>query len=172
MGIKLEVLPQISEGDVIRLEIKQEVSSIEGALSSLAQDFVTNKREIETTVLANDGEIIVLGGLLEDDEQIELSKVPLLGDIPVVGNLFQSKGRSRAKTNLMVFLRPKIIRNAADARPLTQARLDQIRLEDRLQSDRDISKIDTYLSRHPLGETPVNYDTGRVYQGGIIAGGQ
>ncbi len=157
VGIKLEVLPQISEGDVIRLEIKQEVSSIEGALSSLAQDFVTNKREIETTVLANDGEIIVLGGLLEDDEQIELSKVPVLGDIPIVGNLFQSKGRSRAKTNLMVFLRPKIIRSAADARPLTQSRLDQIRLEDRLQSDRDISKIDTYLSRNPLGNDAVIY---------------
>ena len=172
VGIQLEVLPQISEGDVIRLEIRQEVSSIEGALTSLAQDFVTNKREIQTTVLANDGEIIVLGGLLADDEQIEVSKVPVLGDVPVLGKLFQSKGRSRAKTNLMVFLRPKIIRNASDARPLTQSRLDQIRLEDRLQSDREISKIDTYLSRNPLSNDPKGFDGSGVYSGATVTGGQ
>jgi len=71
VGIKLEVLPQISEGDVIRLEIKQEVSSIAGAITSLASDFVTNKREIATTVLANDGEIIVLGGLLQESFPIQ-----------------------------------------------------------------------------------------------------
>jgi general secretion pathway protein D len=146
VGIKLEVLPQISEGDVIRLEIKQEVSSIAGAITSLSSDFVTNKREIETTVLANDGEIIVLGGLLQDDEQIDFSKVPLLGDLPIVGRAFQSKGKSRKKTNLMVFLRPKIIRSASDARPLTQELLNRARKEDMLQSQRLTSKIDDYLS--------------------------
>ena len=142
VGIKLEVLPQISEGDVIRLEIKQEVSSIAGAITSLASDFVTNKREIETTVLANDGEIIVLGGLLEDDEQIDVSKVPVLGDIPVVGELFKSQGKSRRRTNLMVFLRPTIIRNGADAAVLTQDRMNRIRLEDMAQSEREVSKLD------------------------------
>jgi len=146
VGIKLEVLPQISEGDVIRLEIKQEVSSIAGAITSLSSDFVTNKREIATTVLANDGEIIVLGGLLQDDEQIDLAKVPILGDIPVIGRAFQSKGKSRRKTNLMVFLRPKIIRNASDARPLTQDLLNRARIEDINQSGREISKIDEYIS--------------------------
>jgi len=146
VGIKLEVLPQISEGDVIRLEIKQEVSSIAGAITSLSSDFVTNKREIATTVLANDGEIIVLGGLLQDDEQIDLAKVPILGDIPVIGRAFQSKGKSRRKTNLMVFLRPKIIRNASDARPLTQDLLNRARIEDVNQSGREISKIDQYIS--------------------------
>jgi len=145
VGIKLEILPQISEGDVIRLEIAQEVSSIAGAITSLSSDFVTNKREIETTVLANDGEIIVLGGLLEDDEQINIAKVPVLGDVPVVGRLFRSEGKSRRKTNLMVFLRPTIIRNASDARPLTQDRLRRTRLEDILQSGRETSKIDDYL---------------------------
>ena len=145
VGIKLEVLPQISEGDVIRLEIKQEVSSISGAITSLSSDFVTNKREIETTVLANDGEIIVLGGLLQDDEEFELSKVPILGDIPVIGKAFQSKGKSRQKTNLMVFLRPKIIRNASDARALTQDLLSRARVEEIRQSGRDISKIDQYV---------------------------
>lgn len=145
VGIQLDVLPQISEGDVIRLEISQEVSSIAGVLTSDAGDFVTNKREITTTVLANDGEIIVLGGLLQDDEQIDFEKVPVLGDLPVVGGLFRSKGQSRTKTNLMVFLRPTIIRNADDARELTQSRLSRIRLEDMNQSGRDQSKIDEIM---------------------------
>lgn len=158
VGIKLEVLPQISEGDVIRLEIKQEVSSIAGAITSLSSDFVTNKREIETTVLANDGEIIVLGGLLQDDEQIDLAKVPILGDIPVIGRAFQSKGKSRKKTNLMVFLRPKIIRTASDARPLTQDLLNRARFEEMQQSGRPSSKIDDYV---PNLNAPVS----RTYNG-------
>jgi len=147
VGIQLDVLPQISEGDVIRLEINQEVSSISGALTSLSGDFVTNKRSIGTTVLANDKEIIVLGGLLQDDEEINLAKVPILGDIPILGKAFQSKGKSRQKTNLMVFLRPTIIRNASDARPLTQRSLDRIRFEDLQQSGRSYSKVDTFLEQ-------------------------
>ncbi|MDG1141856.1 MAG: type II secretion system protein GspD, partial [Hellea sp.] len=85
-------------------------------------------------------------GLLQDDEQIDFSKVPLLGDLPIVGRAFQSKGKSRKKTNLMVFLRPKIIRSASDARPLTQELLNRARREDMLQSQRLTSKIDDYLS--------------------------
>ncbi len=146
VGIKLEVLPQISDGDVIRLEIKQEVSSISGALSSVSSDFVTNKRQINTTVLANNGEIIILGGLIEDSEELNAEKVPMLGDIPVVGNLFRSKVRARKKTNLMVFLRPTIIRNGADARPLTQQRLNYMREQDKLQSGRETSKIDDLIN--------------------------
>lgn len=146
VGIQLDVLPQISEGDVIRLEIEQEVSSIAGVLTSTAGDFVTNKRKIGTTVLANDGEIIVLGGLLQDDEQIDVSKVPILGDIPVAGKLFRSKGKQRTKTNLMVFLRPTIIRNAQDARTLTQDSLNRIRQDEMDFSGRDYSKIDQVLT--------------------------
>ena len=142
VGIQLDVLPQISEGDVIRLEIEQIVSSIAGVLTTTAGDFVLNKREITTTVLANDGEVIVLGGLLQDDEQITVSKVPILGDLPVAGKLFQSKGRTRNKTNLMVFLRPTIIRNGQDASAITQERLNQIRATDIAQSGRERSKID------------------------------
>ncbi len=149
IGIKLDVLPQISEGDVIRLEIKQEVSSVAGALTTLAQDFVTNTREIETTVLANDREIIVLGGLIQDDEQIEFEKVPLLGDAPIIGNLFRSESTSRVRTNLMVFLRPTIIRNGADARPLTQERLRYLRDEDLRQTGRSFSKIDPFIEQEP-----------------------
>lgn len=145
VGIQLDVLPQISEGDVIRLEIKQEVSSIAGALSNLTSDFVTNTREISTTVLANDGEVIVLGGLIQDDEEINVSKVPILGDAPVIGPLFRSKGKSGIRTNLMVFLRPTIIRNGADAQAVTDRRLQQIRRADRLQSGRSTTKIDRAL---------------------------
>lgn len=126
VGIKLQVLPQISQGDVIRLEIKQEVSSISPDASLLATDLVTNKREIETTVLADNGEIIVLGGLIEDDEQLYESRVPILGDLPAVGNLFKSHNNSRKRKNLMVFLRPTIIRSRDDAAPLTRRKMDLI----------------------------------------------
>ena len=153
VGIQLDVLPQISEGDVIRLEIVQEVSSIAGVLTQTAGDFVTNKRQIGTTVLANDGEVIVLGGLLQDDEQVNVEKVPVLGDLPVIGSAFRSRGQTRTKTNLMVFLRPTIIRDAADARPLTRDRLNRMRVEDVTQSGRAVSKIDTLLV-DPIIDTP------------------
>lgn len=145
IGIKLEVLPQISEGDVIRLEIKQEVSSLAGAISTLSSDFIINTREIETTVLASDGEVIVLGGLIEDDEEVNVSKVPVLGDAPVIGPLFRSEGKSQVRTNLMVFLRPTIIRNSEDAIPLTQRRIDYMRQQEMIQSGRTTSKLDGTL---------------------------
>ena len=145
VGIKLDVLPTISEGDTIRLAIKQEVSSLAGVLTTTSTtDPITNQRDIETTVLADNGEIIVLGGLLQDDEQISSEKVPVLGDLPVFGNLFKSEGKSRGKTNLMVFIRPTIIRSAADARPLTQRRLEQVRRSDIELSGRETSKIDDF----------------------------
>ena len=145
VGIKLDVLPTISEGDTIRLAIQQEVSSLAGVVSTASTtDPITNQRDIETTVLADNGEIIVLGGLLQDDEQISSEKVPFLGDLPVLGNLFKSEGKSRGKTNLMVFIRPTIIRSAADARPLTQRRLEQVRRSDIALSGRETSKIDDF----------------------------
>ena len=144
-----------------RLDIKQEVSSIAGALSTLSSDFVLNKREIETVVLADDKEIIVLGGLIQDDEQITVDKVPVLGDVPVIGNLFRNKGDSRVRTNLMVFLRPTIIRSAADARTVTNDRLNYIRQEDLNFTGRNISKIDPF----------VNDFSGGNYQGGNYQGG-
>ena len=147
VGIQLDVLPQISDGDVIRLEIQQIVSSIAGVLTDATGDFILNKREITTTVLANDGEIIVLGGLVQDDEQITIAKVPILGDIPIAGKLFQSKGTSRNKTNLMVFIRPTIIRNVGDARRLTDEYMNEIRIEDLNQSGRTVSKVDTFLNQ-------------------------
>lgn len=124
VGVQLDVRPQISDGDTIRLFIRQEVSSILGPISQASTELITNKRSISTTILADNGEIIVLGGLIQEDEQISVSKVPLLGDIPGIGRAFRSEGVSTQRTNLMVFLRPTIVRDTATAREATQIKYD------------------------------------------------
>ncbi|NLR39663.1 type II secretion system secretin GspD [Novosphingobium sp. ERW19] len=127
VGIELDVTPQINAGNMVRLDLRQEVSSIAGTVSSKSDELIINKREIKTTVTVGDREIVALGGLLDDNEQRTLQKVPLLGDIPVVGELFKSRGRSRVKTNLMVFIRPTILRNAADRAALAARRYGVVR---------------------------------------------
>lgn len=127
IGLMLNIRPQVSEGGTIQLDIYQEVSNIDSAASSNAGGIVTNKRAIETSVLLDDGQIMVLGGLLEDSVTTGVDSVPILGDIPLLGKLFQYDRRQRTKTNLMVFLRPYIIRNAAAGRGLTQDRYDFMR---------------------------------------------
>ncbi|MDB5662483.1 MAG: type secretion system protein [Sphingomonas bacterium] len=127
VGIQLEVKPQINAGGAIKLFLRQEVSSIAGPVSNNNSDLILNKREIETTVTVDDGQIIALGGLLDDNERRTIEKIPLLGDIPIAGALFRSKGRSRTKTNLMVFIRPTILRSAADARALAERRYGYVR---------------------------------------------
>lgn len=122
VGIQLEVKPQINAGGAIKLFIRQEVSSIAGPVSNNFSDLILNKREIQTTVTIDDGQIVALGGLLDDNERRTLEKIPLLGDIPGLGKLFQSKAKSRQKTNLMVFIRPTILRSAADARAVAERR--------------------------------------------------
>lgn len=107
VGIRLQIKPQINDGDSVRLEILQEVSNIEDA--TRASDIITNKREISTTVMADNNDVIVLGGLIREDEQETFSKVPLLGDIPYLGVLFRSSSISREKRNLMVFIKPQIL---------------------------------------------------------------
>jgi general secretion pathway protein D len=109
VGISLKVTPQINEGDTVILEIEQEVSSISN--SSAASDLITNERKISTKVIAQDGETIILGGLISDDVQQQEQKVPLLGDIPLFGGLFRNNNTSVTKSNLMVFLRATIIRD-------------------------------------------------------------
>ncbi|WP_156678579.1 type II secretion system secretin GspD [Sphingomonas profundi] len=127
VGIQLEVKPQINAGGAIKLFLRQEVSSIAGPVSSDNSDLIINKREIETTVTVDDGEIIALGGLLDDNERRTIEKIPLLGDIPGLGELFKSRSRSRAKTNLMVFIRPTIVRSADEARAVAAQRYGYIR---------------------------------------------
>jgi general secretion pathway protein D len=125
VGLTLRIKPQISEGGTVRLQIYQEVSSVDATTANPA-GVTTNKRAVESTVLVDDGQIVVIGGLIQDTVRDGLEKIPLLGDIPVLGALFQYKTRSRTKTNLMVFLRPTVLRNAEGADPLTSERYDYI----------------------------------------------
>ena len=124
VGVKLIVTPSISEGDLVRLEIEQEISSVKG--SSVGADITTTKRQIKTNVLADNGETIVLGGLITDNVIISESKVPLLGDIPWIGALFRSEKATMAKQNLVVFLRPTILRNKEATRAVTIEKFDQL----------------------------------------------
>jgi general secretion pathway protein D len=127
VGIMLEVRPQINSGGAIKLFLKQEVSSVAGPVSNNNSDLIINKRQIETTVTVDDGDILALGGLLDDNERRTLEKVPLLGDIPALGALFRSKSKTHTKTNLMVFIRPTILRSREDAQKLTAQRYGYIR---------------------------------------------
>jgi general secretion pathway protein D len=145
VGVKLEVKPQINEGEAIKLFIRQEVSSIAGPISIQSSELVTNKRQVETTVQVNNGEIVVLGGLIEDDEQTSLDKVPLLGDIPVLGRLFQSETKSRRRTNLMVFLRPTIVTNAADMRAVTDRKYNFMQAE-QMRRGMGATSLDAFTS--------------------------
>lgn len=128
VGIKLSVTPQIDEGDSVILEIKQEVSAVAGPLTGTT-DLITNKRSIETTVLVDNNQIIVLGGLIDDDLQEDVSKVPLLGSIPVLGKLFSSSAKSRVQRNLMVFLRPTILTESTDISSLSNEKYNFIKAE-------------------------------------------
>jgi general secretion pathway protein D len=124
VGLTLRVKPQISEGGTVRLQIYQEVSSVQD--SSNPAGVITNKRSVESMVLVDDGQIIVIGGLIQDSVKDGVEKVPFLGDLPLLGELFTYKTRSRSKTNLMVFLRPTVLRDAPKADALTASRYDYI----------------------------------------------
>jgi general secretion pathway protein D len=127
VGLMLRVRPQINENGTVKMAIYQEVSKIDDATLKNANGPTTSKRSIESNVLVEDGSIIVLGGLLEDSYAQAEDKVPLLGDVPIVGNLFRSENRSRKKTNLMVFLRPVVVRDAAASDALMIDRYESIR---------------------------------------------
>ena len=136
IGIKLEVKPQINEADSVALFIRQEVSSIAGAQLPNSSDLITNKREIETTVLADNGEILVLGGLISEDVQESVNKVPLLGDLPIIGALFRSSAMSVQEKNLMIFLRPTILRDSITTKDLSQEKFNLIRAKQLLDEDK------------------------------------
>lgn len=148
IGIKLKVTPQINEGDAVQMTIEQEVSSLSGAT---AVDVIINKRELKTTVMADDGETIVLGGLIDEDVQESVSKVPLLGDIPILGKLFSSTSTSKQKRNLMVFIRPTIVRDGNRMRDLSSAKYNYIRALQLDERSRGISLM-------PAEETPLLND--------------
>ena len=126
VGLSLRVRPQVSEGGTVKMAIYQETSNVLPTTGA-ASDIITNKRSIETNVLVDDGQIIVLGGLIEDRTTDGEEKVPLLGDIPGVGNFFKYRNRTGTKTNLMVFLRPTVIRTAEQSVNVVNDRYDFIR---------------------------------------------
>ena len=153
VGIELVVTPQINADNEVKLDLRQEVSSIAGPVSNNFSELIINKREIKTTITVGDGQIVSLGGLLDDNERRTIEKIPLLGDIPIIGELFKSRGRSRVKTNLMVFIRPTILRNQADARAATARRYGYIRNQQLLRNPDQEPALDE-LVRDYLGTTP------------------
>ena len=133
VGIELEITPQINEGSSVILNIKQGVSGVAGVAES-GFDLITNKREIETTVLVDNNQIIVLGGLIDEDKQEVVSKVPVLGSIPLVGRLFQSSSTSSVKKNLMVFLKPKILIDSEAVNDISLEKYNFIKAQQELQN--------------------------------------
>ena len=139
VGLMLRVRPQISENGTVKMSIYQEVSKIDAATLKDTNGPTTSKRSIESNVVVDDGNIIVIGGLLEDSYSQAEDKVPVMGDIPVVGALFRSENRSRKKTNLMVFLRPVVVRDSMTSDALMTDRYEAIRaLQQVVQPDNNL----------------------------------
>ena len=153
VGIELDVTPQINADNDVRLDLRQEVSSIVGPVSDKFNELIINKREIKTTITVASGEIAVLGGLLDDNERRTIQKIPLLGDIPLLGELFKSRGKSRVKTNLMIFIRPTILRSQSDREATTARRYGIIR-EAQRQFDPKVEPAIDQLVIDYLGTTP------------------
>ena len=137
IGVRLQIKPQINQGDAISLEILQEISSLAPSTVSAA-DIVTNKRSIQTTVIANDGDLIILGGLIDDNLQETSEKVPLLGDLPILGAAFRYKKSTMVKRNLMVFIRPTIVRDAAVLEAASHGKYTLLRTQQLLRSGDEV----------------------------------
>ncbi|MDB5868788.1 MAG: ral secretion pathway protein [Polaromonas sp.] len=148
VGLTLRVKPQISENGTVKMAIFQEVSSVQPGSVNSATGLITNKRSIESNVLVEDGSIIVIGGLLQDEYSGNQEKVPVLGDVPVLGNLFKSESRTRKKTNLMVFLRPVVVRDGASTDALSMGRYDFMRTTQQQTQPPNSSVV-------PVNESPV-----------------
>lgn len=152
VGITLRVVPRIHEGDTVRLEVSQEVSSLVGSIAGAA-DIVTNRRSIQTTVLADDGQTIVLGGLISDDQLETRSKVPVLGDIPIIGELFKSRRNSKTRRTLFVFLKPTILRDPASVAEAAAEKYGRLRSAESVLGDER-----SLLLEPPQARLPVEID--------------
>ena len=157
IGVILSVTPRIGDDNTIRLDIDQEVSSIDDTIGTVTTDFILNQSQLQTKIIANDGELIVLGGLVTAQDTIAVAKVPLLGDLPGVGRLFQSKETARATGNLMVFIRPTIIEDEIDARAATDRSYNYIRARQILANEGGPASLDQFVGEVLNGELP---DTG------------
>lgn len=146
VGLTLKIKPQINEGNAVKLDVEQEVSSI--APSTAGVDLITNKRSIKTSVMVDDGQVLVLGGLIKDDLREKEERVPLLGDIPILGWLFRYNTVSKEKTNLMVFLHPSILKDTAFSAKVTHDKYTYLRNKQLAIMDRGVNFIDD--DRTPL----------------------
>nr|WP_168196807.1 type II secretion system secretin GspD [Brevundimonas sp. M20] len=155
VGVKLVVRPQINAGGSITLHLRQEVSSINGVLTASSNDLVLNKRELETTLVVDDGDIAVAGGLLDQNDRLAVDKVPGLGDMPVIGALFRSTSNQRGRTNLMVFLRPTIVRSSADSRQLAADRWGYMRDQQLANDPTREPSLDEMLRDYMRTQPPV-----------------
>ncbi|MDK2762212.1 MAG: type II secretion system secretin GspD [Sphingopyxis sp.] len=153
VGIKLDVTPQVNGAGEVKMFLRQEVSSVAGPVSSRNSDLILNKRAFETVLTVDDGEILAIGGLLNDDERRTIERIPLLSDIPLLGELFKSRSRTRSKTNLMVFIRPTILRSRDDNAALTARRYGYVRDFQLRRNPGEEPAIDT-LVRDYLGAVP------------------
>jgi len=142
VGISLYVTPHINEGDSVVLDIEQEISSLVSSLAFAASDVITNERKVNTQVLANDGETVVLGGLIKDDVQESEQRVPLLGSIPLLGKLFRSTSVSYTKSNLLIFLRPTIIREPGELQGATAEKYRYIRDQQQKKREQGVIYLD------------------------------
>lgn len=140
VGIKLKVVPQINEGNSVRLDIEQEVSNVLGANGAVDVRFA--KRQLNTSVMVEDGKMLVLGGLIDERAMESESKVPFLGDIPILGNLFKSTSTQVEKKNLMVFIKPTIIRDGMTADGITQRKYNYIRAEQLYSAEKGLKLMD------------------------------
>jgi general secretion pathway protein D len=148
VGVTLHVKPQITDGGILKLQLYQEDSTVDATTTNNPGGVTINTRSIQSTILADDGEIVVLGGLMQDQYNAGNSKIPLLGDIPWIGSLFRSENKTRTKTNLMVFLRPVIVRDQATSGQIATTRYDYLRqqqygstTDNRLIRDKDVPVI-------------------------------
>jgi general secretion pathway protein D len=132
VGIKLKIKPQISDGNTIQLEVFQEISSVAQTAVAGQADLITNRRSIQATVQVDDGQVIVLGGLIQDDVVDTVNRVPILGRIPIIGALFRSSSKTAVKRNLMIFLKPRIIRNAEDLAKFSKIKYDEVRRDSKI----------------------------------------
>ncbi len=154
VGIQLDVKPQINAGGTVTLFLRQEVSSVAGPVSAASAELVLNRRQVETTVNVDDGEIIVLGGLLDQNERLSVEKTPLLGEVPVLGALFRSTSRQRDRTNLMIFIRPTIVRSAADARRATAPKYEYIVGQQSVGNPDRQSQLEEVVRKYLRAEPP------------------
>lgn len=169
VGITLKVIPQIGEGGTIRLEVEQEASSLRGSVSGAA-DLITSKRAIKTAILAEDGQTIVLGGLMQDKHESDRQAIPGLGRIPGIGRLFRSDSASTEKQNLLVFIHPTIIRDDFDSRNVTRQRYGQLRsLQLAFDTDGSFATLpedanDLYQQRMTVPISKDQQQNGKKYQ--------